>query len=233
MPDSFYLNTSNCEPDEGNFSLLSTIKVTPQKKSNHLLPIILGTVGGLLLLALIVLAAVCVVIRKKKKKMADQASIYIPKGNIFMPDGNFPKSRAKNESHIYTDIEDTMVYGHLLRDPAYSGPVTDNYGSPQVDLYRPYDGNPLSPAGMERAPASRPDEDAYRPFLDPSQGVGPPRPHTPVGRQGSLGFVDRRMEGNEFNTFRGNGDLTPLRLSTLEPETQPEPAVDGVAEDSM
>ncbi|KAJ8273173.1 hypothetical protein GJAV_G00098480 [Gymnothorax javanicus] len=224
VPESFYLNTSNCLPEEGNFSLLSTI--TLEKKSNTLLPIILGTVGGLLLLALIVLAAVCVVIRKKKKKMANQASIYIPKGNIFMPDGNFPKSRDKNESHVYTSIEDTMVYGHLLQDSARGGPVTDMYGSPQVDLY---DGKRLSPAGMERAPTYRPDEDVYRPFLDPSEGMGPPRPHTPVGRQGSLGFVDRRMEGNEFNTFRGNGDLTPLRLSTLEPE----PAADGMAEDSL
>ncbi|KAJ8334599.1 hypothetical protein SKAU_G00402380 [Synaphobranchus kaupii] len=221
VPDSFYLNTSNCLPEEGEFSLLS--KITLKKKSNTLLAIILGTVGGLLLLMLIVLAAVCVVIRKKKKKMAEQASIYIPKGNIFRPpDGNFPKSRGNNDSHVYASIEDTMVYGHLLQNPAYNGPVTDKYG----DVFRPVDGDPRSPIGVEKASGASPEADVYRPFLDPSQSMVPPRPHTPVDRQGSLGFVDRRMVDNELNTFKANGDLTPLRLSTIEPQPEPEPEPD-------
>ncbi|KAI1901865.1 hypothetical protein AGOR_G00038830 [Albula goreensis] len=211
IPDSFYLNTSNCLLEEGEFSLLS--KITLQKKSNVLLPIILGTIGALLFLMLIVLAVVCVVLRKKKKKLAKEASIYIPKGNIFLPgEGGFPKSRASNESHVYTSIEDNMVYGHLLHDPAYSGPVTDQYGGPQADG---------KPSRMEKAPMSDTEQDVYRPFLDPSQGMGPARPHTPVDRQGSLGFVDRRMVDNELNTFKSNGDLTPLRLSTVEPQAEP------------
>ncbi|KAJ8395771.1 hypothetical protein AAFF_G00028180 [Aldrovandia affinis] len=233
VPESFYFNTSNCLPEEGHFSVLS--KITLQKKSNVLLAIILGTVGALLLLMLIILAAVCVVIRKKKKKMAEQASIYIPKGNIFLPgDGEFPKSRAKNESHVYASIEDTMVYGHLLQDPAYSGPVMDQYGQ-QRDMYRtfagPADGNPLSPGGMEQDLEPGAEADAYRPFLDPSQSMGTPRPRTPVDRMESLGFVDRRMVDNELNTFKSNGDLTPLRLSTVEPE--PEPVGEEEEEESI
>ncbi|XP_035283894.1 CUB domain-containing protein 1 [Anguilla anguilla] len=214
VPDSFYLNTSNCLPEKGDFNLLTSI--TLEKKSNNLLAIILGVVGGLLLLMFIVLAAVCVVIRKKKKKMAEQASIYIPKGNIFMPgDEHFPKSRANNESHVYASIEDAVVYGHLLQDPVYNGPVAD-----QRDFYLPYagpvDGNPLS--GMEKAPGAGPEADMYRTFLDTSQGMGPPRPRTPVDRQESLGFLDRRMVNNELNTFKSNGDHTPLRLSAIEPQ---------------
>ncbi|KAJ8268279.1 hypothetical protein COCON_G00134510 [Conger conger] len=220
VPDSFFLNTSNCLPEDGEFSLLSKITLKKKKSNNHL-AIILGAVGGLLLLMLIVLAAVCVVIRKKKKKMAAQASIYIGKGNIFMPN-EFPKTRANNESHIYTDIEDTMVYGHLLPDPANNRPAMDKYGGPQMDVYRPFAGAsaPVSSSGVENAPGS--EADAYRTFLDPSQSKGPSRPHTPVDRQESLGFVDRRMVANELNTFRSNGEVTPQRHSTVDAGSQQE-----------
>ncbi|KAG7458055.1 hypothetical protein MATL_G00233840 [Megalops atlanticus] len=213
VPQSFFLNTSNCVPEEGHFSVLSTI--TLQKRRSHLLSIILGTVGALLLLMIIVLIAVCVVVRKKKRKADEQASIYIPKGNIFLPgDSPFPKSRANNESHVYASIEDTMVYGHLLQDPGNPRPLQGQYQGPQVDTYRSFAGptdNPSEKAALDA------EVGVYRPFLDPSQGADPPRPRTPLGRQDSLAFVDTRMVGNELNTFKSNGDITPLRLSAVEP----------------
>uniref|UniRef100_A0A4W5MYK4 CUB domain containing protein 1a n=1 Tax=Hucho hucho TaxID=62062 RepID=A0A4W5MYK4_9TELE len=127
VPESFYLNMSNCMPEDRHFSVLS--KVTLQK-TRVLQGGILGAVGAVSLYDLAVsTAVVCltqnhfyssfVLYRKKKRTMVNEASIYIRKGNMFIPgDGMFPKTRSDNESHVYASIEDTMVYGHLLREPA-------------------------------------------------------------------------------------------------------------------
>uniref|UniRef100_A0A4W5NZL9 CUB domain containing protein 1a n=1 Tax=Hucho hucho TaxID=62062 RepID=A0A4W5NZL9_9TELE len=136
VPESFYLNMSNCMPEDGHFSVLS--KVTLQKTSKLLLSGILGAVGAVLLLMLIVLT-VCLVLRKKKRMMVNEASIYIGKGNIFIPgDDVFPKTQSDSESHIYASIEDTMVYSHLLREPSYVGTVQDHFQGQPVDTYRTF-----------------------------------------------------------------------------------------------
>uniref|UniRef100_A0A3B1IN57 CUB domain containing protein 1a n=1 Tax=Astyanax mexicanus TaxID=7994 RepID=A0A3B1IN57_ASTMX len=113
---SFYLNMSNCEPEQGNFAFLT--KISLQKKSRKLLSIILAVVGALLVVMMIILAVVCVVVRKKKRQV-NRSSIYIPKGAVSLPGDatfstSFPKSRVDNESHVYDSIDDTMIYGHLL-----------------------------------------------------------------------------------------------------------------------
>uniref|UniRef100_A0A674BR97 CUB domain containing protein 1 n=1 Tax=Salmo trutta TaxID=8032 RepID=A0A674BR97_SALTR len=134
VPESFYLNMSNCMPENGHFSVLS--KVTLQNTSKLLLSGILGAVGAVLLLMLIVLTVFLV---KKKKMMVNEASIYIGKGNIFIPgDHVFPKTRSDSESHVYASIEDTMVYSHLLREPSYVGAIQDHFQGQPVDTYRTF-----------------------------------------------------------------------------------------------
>ncbi|XP_030004103.1 CUB domain-containing protein 1 [Sphaeramia orbicularis] len=219
VPYSFYLNMSNCIPEEGDFGAVT--KINLQKKSN-LLAILLGIAGALLLL-LIVLAVVCVITKKKKKdQMNKESSIYIGKGNIFRPnDRTFTKARSDNESHVYASIDEMMVYGHLLGDSSYTDSVQDNYKGLQVDSYNTFTGptDPGMPAIKE--PDSEPEMDQYRSFLDPSETFIPSRPRTPIDRQDSLGFQDRRMVDNELYTFKNTGEINTIRLSGIDMEPQP------------
>ncbi|MBN3325912.1 CDCP1 protein, partial [Atractosteus spatula] len=129
VPESFWFNLTNCQPESQDSIFSVQSKITLQKKMQPLLSIILGAVGVLLFLSLIVLIVICVIVRKKKKKQKEgvpQVSIYNPNGNSFFPGrAAFPKRRADNESHIYAAIEDTMVYGHLLREHSMTSPPVD------------------------------------------------------------------------------------------------------------
>ncbi|XP_022069363.2 CUB domain-containing protein 1 [Acanthochromis polyacanthus] len=199
---SFYLNMSNCIPEERQFSVLT--KITLEKKTN-LLAIVLGITGAVVL-ALAVLGVVCCITKKKKKqKMNTESSIYISKGNIFRPgDRHFSKTRSDNESHVYDSIDETMVYGHLLGDSyqTFTGPVDGSL--PTV-----------------KEPDPEPEMDQYNTFLKPSETFIPPRPRTPIDRQDSLGFQDRRMVDNELYTFKSTGEINTIRLSGVDMEPQP------------
>ncbi|KAG7469869.1 hypothetical protein MATL_G00133440 [Megalops atlanticus] len=219
VPESFYLNMSNCQPENGEFNVLS--QITLQKKTSLLLGIILGTVGALLLLMLIVLIIVCVVIRKKKRQMAHAVSIYNPNGNTYLPGHPlFPKTRADNESHIYASIDDTMVYGHLLQESSYPVPMNSYHGTPQVDIYRSFTGPveaPPPPLPHDRVmkphtEIENPEVDVYRPFVDPSESVLPV-PHHPVSHEDSMGIED--MVDNELYTSNGKTSL-PHALTNSE-----------------
>ncbi|KAE8281979.1 CUB domain-containing protein 1 [Larimichthys crocea] len=220
VPHSFYLNMSNCIPDEGQFG--AVIKITLQKKTN-LLAILLGIAGALLLL-LIVLAVVCIVTKKKKKdRMNKESSIYIGKGNIFRPgDMHFTKSRSDNESHVYDSIDETMVYGHLLGDSSsYADSMQDHFKGIQVDSYQTFTGPVDGGLPVIKEPDHEPEMDHFTTFLDPSETFIPSRPRTPIDRQDSLGFQDRRMVDNELYTFKSTGDMNPIRLSGVDMEPQP------------
>ncbi|KAM4630925.1 CUB domain-containing protein 1 [Polymixia lowei] len=229
VPESFYLNMSNCIPEEGHFGVVT--KVILQKKTN-LLAILLGIAGALVAI-LIVLAVVCIVTKKKKKeKMSKESSIYIGKGNIFRPgDRHFSKTRSDNESHVYDSIDEMMVYGHLLRDPSYVDSIQDNFKGMQVDSYRTFTGPVDGEPPVIKEPEPEPENDLYGPFLAPSDTFMPPRPRTPVDRQDSLGFQDRRMVDNELYTFKSTGDFNTIRLSGT--DLEPQPTVDTVTEDSL
>lgn len=215
VPHSFYLNMSNCVPEQGEFGAVTQIIL--QKKSN-LLAIALGIAGALLLL-LVVLAVVCIVTRMKKKKMNKESSIYMGKGNIFRPgDRNFSKSRSDNESHVYDSIDDTMVYGHLLRDSSYADSMQDRFNGMQVDSYQTFTGPTDPDLPVIKEPDHEPGMDQNRSFLDPSETFIPSRPRTPIDRQESLGFEDRRMVDNELYTFKSTGDMNTIRLSGIEME---------------
>lgn len=118
VSESFYLNMSNCLPERGDFSVLTQVTL----KKSQLMTIILAVVAALLVVFIAVLVVVCLVIRKKKKRLTQQVSIYNPNGTSFLPGQNgFPKSHEEDEYHVYEDIEDTLVYTHLLRKGAQMG----------------------------------------------------------------------------------------------------------------
>ncbi|XP_037649901.1 CUB domain-containing protein 1 isoform X2 [Sebastes umbrosus] len=225
---SFYVNMSNCITEAGHFSAMT--KIVLEKKTN-ILAILLGVAGGLLLLMLIVLAVVCLVIRKKKKdKMDREASIYMGKGNIFRPgDRHFTKARSDNESHVYASIDEMMVYGHLLGDSSYADSMQDHFDTMPVDSYNTFMGPTDAELPVIKEPDHEPEMEHFKTFLDPADSFLPPRPRTPINREDSLGFQDRRMVDNELYTFKTTGDINPIRLSGV--DMDPEPPM--VTEDSL
>lgn len=153
----------------------------------------------------------------------NEASIYMGKGNIFRPgDRHFSKARSDNESHIYTSIDETMVYGHLLSNSSYADSLQDHYNGMQVDSYQTFTG-PTDEGKLPviNEPDNEPEMDHYRTFLDPSESFHPPRPRTPIDRQDSLGFQDSRMVDNELYTFKTTGDINTIRLSGVDMDQQP------------
>lgn len=159
--------------------------------------------------------------KKKKDKMNKESSIYIGKGNIFRPgDRHFTKTRSTNESHVYDSIDETMVYGHLLDN---SGTYSNNdlYNGMQVDSYQTFTGPSDGALPVIKEPDPEPEMEQYKMFLDPSETFIPSRPRTPIDRQDSLGFQDRRMVDNELYTFKSTGDINTIRLSGVDMEPQP------------
>ncbi|XP_068432185.1 CUB domain-containing protein 1 [Clinocottus analis] len=225
VPRSFYLNMSNCIPEEGIFGAMTNIVL--QKKSN-LLAILLGVAGAILLL-LIVLAVVCFVTKKRKKdKQAEEASIYIGKG-IFRPsDRHFSKTRSDNDSHVYASIDESMMYGHLLGDSSYADSIPDRFNGLPVDTYNTFTGPSDTALPAIKEPDHEPELERFQTFLDPSESFNLTRPRTPIDRQDSLGFQDRRMLDNELYTFKSTGDMNTIRLSGVDMEPQP-----AITEDSL
>ncbi|XP_068603618.1 CUB domain-containing protein 1-like [Brachionichthys hirsutus] len=225
VPHSFYLNMSNCVPEDGAFGAVTSIDL--QKKTS-VLAIVLGVAGAVLLL-LTVLAVVCVVLNRKRRRDREdkEAAIYMGKGNIFRPgDRHFSKSRSDNESHVYDSIDETMVYGHLLGESSYAGGVRDRFNGAPADPCHTFTG---PPAGGTLPPIDEPEREPeperFDTFLGPPEGFMPPRPCTPIDRQDSLGFQDSRMVDNELYTFKSTGDINTIRLSRGDLEPQP-PATD-------
>ncbi|TNN61844.1 CUB domain-containing protein 1 [Liparis tanakae] len=214
VPRSFYLNMSNCEPEEGHFGAVTNIVL--QKKSN-LLAILLG-LAGVLLLVLTVLGVVCFVTKKRKKdRLAKEASIYIGKGNIFRPsDRHFSKARSENDSHVYDSIDESMMYGHLLGDASYADSMPDHFNGGPVDSYQTFTGPTDSGLPVIKEPDHEPELERFQTFLDPADSFSLARPRTPIDRQDSLGFQDRRMLDNELYTFKSTGDINTIRLSAVD-----------------
>ncbi|XP_037533180.1 CUB domain-containing protein 1 [Nematolebias whitei] len=123
ISNNFYLNMSNCEPESGHFRALT--KITLQKSSS--LIIIFSVVAALLIVFIIVLVLVCIIVRKKKEKLNHQVAVYNSGITTFQPGDN-------DDSHVYTSIEDTLVYSHLLKKGIEMG----TYGD--VDTYQPFTG---------------------------------------------------------------------------------------------
>lgn len=143
------------------------------------------------------------------------------KGNIFRPsDRHFTKTRSDNDAHVYDYIDDSLVYNHLLGLSASTDNKQDFRSGVQVDYYKTFTGATDGALPFVKEPDPEPELKPYKTFLDPSETFLPSRPRTPIGRQDSLGFQDRRMMDNELYTFKSTGEFNTIRLSgvNLEPE---------------
>lgn len=146
----------------------------------------------------------------------------MPKGNIFRPsDMHFTKTRSENESHVYESIDEAMVYGHLLSNSSHGEAFPDHYNGIQTDSYRTFTGPTDGALPVIKEPDPLP-EDQNKTFMDPSETFIPSRPRTPINRQDSLGFQDRRMIDNELYTFKTTGEINTIRLSGTELEPLPD-----------
>lgn len=164
--------------------------------------------------------------------MNAESSMYVPKGNIFRPnDRSFIKARSDNDSHVYTSIDEMMVYSHLLGDSTYSDSMSDHYKGVQVDSYQTFTGPTDGGLPVIKEPDPEPELDQYRGFLAPSETFIPSRPRTPIDRQDSIGFQDRRMVDNELYTFKSTGDINTIRLSRV--DLEPEPYYEPVSDESL
>lgn len=158
--------------------------------------------------------------KKKNQKRNRGSSIYMPKGNIFRPsDMHFTKTRSENESHVYDSIDETMVYGHLLSNSSHGEAFPDQYNGIQTDTYRTFTGPADGALPVIKEPDPQPGD---KMFMDPSETFIPSRPRTPINRQDSLGFQDRRMIDNELYTFKTTGDINTIRLSAADMEPIPD-----------
>lgn len=113
-----------------------------------------------------------------------------------------------------------MVYGHLLGDSGYADSAQDHYPGMQVDSYKTFTGPTDGQLPVIKEPDPEPEMDQYKTFLDPSETFIPSRPRTPIDRQDSLGFQDRRMVDNELYTFKSTGDMNTIRLSRADMDLQ-------------
>ncbi|XP_059704237.1 CUB domain-containing protein 1 [Haemorhous mexicanus] len=132
MLHSFWVNVSNCKPvDKTQLTLQFWVTLADKQID---LGIILAVVAGAGVLTVIGLT-VCCVKKKKKKTQNPMVGVYNDNVNTQMPGKKafFGKERQNNESHVYAVIDDAVVYGHLLKES--NGSV-----SPEVDVYRPFDG---------------------------------------------------------------------------------------------
>uniref|UniRef100_A0A3B4BM58 CUB domain containing protein 1a n=1 Tax=Periophthalmus magnuspinnatus TaxID=409849 RepID=A0A3B4BM58_9GOBI len=148
VPYSFYLNMSNCVPEEGDFGAVTKIVLSTLLTFSFFHFIVFHT-------------------RKKKQKMSNESSIYIGKGNIFRPsDRTFSKSRSDNDSHVYASIDETLTYGHLLGDGSYADSMSDHFKGIQTDSYHTFTGPTDTPAlPTIKEPDLEPELDEYRGFL--------------------------------------------------------------------
>lgn len=113
-----------------------------------------------------------------------------------------------------------MVYGHLLGESTYSDGGQDHFKSMPVDSYQTFMGPTDVNLPVIKEPDPEPERDQYRTFLDPSETFIPSRPRTPIDRQDSLGFQDRRMVDNELYTFKNTGEINAIRLSGVDMEPE-------------
>lgn len=151
--------------------------------------------------------------RKKKKQMNPEVSIYNPNGHSFLPGLHGPPKTIEDDEHIYDYIEDTLVYGHLLRDDV----EMDEYGKPAVDTYRPFNGpsesKPLKdPETLNGEPNKDGDAEVgvYRPFIPPNEmpvPVSKPDGTPPEGTETQTGM---KLMENELYSSGGGPPGAPL-----------------------
>ncbi|XP_059423238.1 CUB domain-containing protein 1-like isoform X3 [Carassius carassius] len=113
VPESFYLNMTNCKSPTGAFRAM--MEITLQNSSNELLGIILSIVG--VVLVIITAVGICFFLRKKKRNRAPPVSVYNPSEHTFLPGlHGIPKAQDEEDPHTYVYIDESLIYSHLLKD---------------------------------------------------------------------------------------------------------------------
>ncbi|OCT75976.1 CUB domain-containing protein 1 isoform X2 [Xenopus laevis] len=132
----FWLNISNCKPKFLSNKLQIQFSVMFTQTKSDLTTILIAACSAIAAVILIIGVAVYCVRKKKKEKKAP-VGIYNTKPNTELSKRQRlqRKGRKNKESHVYAVIDDTMVYGHLLKD-------TSSLASPDanVDVYQPFQG---------------------------------------------------------------------------------------------
>ncbi|XP_053322983.1 CUB domain-containing protein 1 [Spea bombifrons] len=134
----FWVNISNCKPKgrDNKLQIQFTITTDYSSSDTKIIAIAAAAAAGAVIIAIVV--ALCC-IRKKKKEKETPLGIYNSKVNTEIPRRQgFLRKGRKKESHIYAVIDDTMVYGHLLKN-------TNGPSNPEVDVYRSFEGNMSDP----------------------------------------------------------------------------------------
>ncbi|XP_016342311.1 CUB domain-containing protein 1-like isoform X2 [Sinocyclocheilus anshuiensis] len=132
VPESFYLNMTNCKSPTGAFRAM--MEITLQNSTSKLLGIILSIVG--VVLVIVTAVGIWFVLRKKKRNKAPPVSVYNPSEHAFLPGlHGIPKAQEEEEDpHTYVYIDETLVYSHLLKDDAekeeYKEATTDESDPP-------------------------------------------------------------------------------------------------------
>ncbi|KAM9308220.1 CUB domain-containing protein 1 [Gastrophryne carolinensis] len=129
---SFWVNISNCKPRDATKKLKLQLSVNFSNITPGIQYIIIAACTAVGVVFSVIVAICCV--RKKKKQHKSPVGIYNSRVNTEAPrrQAFFKKARRDNESHVYAVIDDTMIYGHLLKET--NGSIQD------VDIYRPFEG---------------------------------------------------------------------------------------------
>lgn len=201
VSESFYLNMTSCKPHHGDFSVLTKVTL----KKSQLMTVVVAVVATLLVIFTGVLVAVCLVIRKKKKKLEHQVSVYNPAGTRFLPGQNgYPGSQEEDVYHVYEDIEDTLVYTHLLRKGEKMGIYGERNDQPQ-------DGGSDSQAPLEVRESGAGDAEVgeYQEF---SQQEKPELPQRPPNHTQSM------VSNDLYEAGGGEGRRSPSLGPRLDPD---------------
>ncbi|NXO81714.1 CDCP1 protein, partial [Sitta europaea] len=206
MLHNFWVNISNCKPVDKKQLTLQFWVTFADKPID--LGIILAVVAGAGVLIVIGLTVYCVK-KKKKKTQNAMVGVYNANVNTQMPGkkGLFGKGRQNNESHVYAVIDDAVVYGHLLKES--NGSV-----SPEVDVYRPFDG----PIGT--LPPSPPPFSFRKDIKRSSNTEEEPQPLMDTD-QDTYTFAHQKSgqsEGNGDANKKGDGDTSVPLLESKEQE---------------
>ncbi|KTG06210.1 hypothetical protein cypCar_00008431 [Cyprinus carpio] len=112
VPESFYLNMTNCKSPTGAFRAM--MEITLQNSPSKHLGIILSIVG--VVLVIVTAVGIWFFLRKKKRNKTPPVSVYNPSEHAFLPGlHGIPKAQEEEDPHTYAYIDETLVYSHLLK----------------------------------------------------------------------------------------------------------------------
>lgn len=150
--------------------------------------------------------------RKKKQQNAPEVSVYNPNGHAFLPGlHGSPQTMEDEDFHVYHCIDDTMVYGHLLK-----GGIEMDEVKPAVGTYQAFTGPIERQPLTENRKDTEPEVGVYRPFT--GSITAPEVPHRSPVPGGSPANRNQQITDKEVNGDNTTPDLP--RAPTAEPEEE-------------